>query len=151
METVENENEHKNDNKNKNEQEIEYTYADKIALKTKLEKIKDKTYLLHIYNILKDDDVKCSLNNNGLFTFFHNLKNSTYQKLDKYVEYIYNKNTQSRIVKITKEYVQNDDKIITDYDFLNDLKSDMFDSLSNREKKMMRKKIYDEQLENMKE
>ena len=67
-----------------------YNYEFKINLKNKIEKIKKKSNLVKIFMIINDEDAGYVENNNGIFMYIHDLKDITYNKLDKYINSIYN-------------------------------------------------------------
>jgi hypothetical protein len=72
-----------------------YNYEFKINLKNKIEKIKKKSNLVKIFMIINEDyetnteenneEKRYIENNNGIFMYINDLKNSTYKKLDIYV------------------------------------------------------------------
>ena len=68
-----------------------YNYEFKINLKNKIEKIKKKSNLVKIFMIINEDDEtnneekRYIENNNGIFMYINDLKDSTYKKLDIYV------------------------------------------------------------------
>ena len=124
-----------------------FTHNDKLNLVEKIKKIKKKKYLINILNMIRIDNKVYNVNNNGLFIFFHNLTDETYNKIERFVENIYKKHTQTKISMATKEYTKTE-KIIPDYDFMSDLNSDMYASLSNKEKMILRKRNYDDYLNN---
>ena len=63
---------------------MNYLYDDKVKLCQKIEKIKNKKLLtdifLHIYN--DKNFIKPTINNNGMYLFFHQLDNETYEALE---------------------------------------------------------------------
>jgi len=65
--------------------EVAYTNKQKLKLKKQIEQIKKKKDLVRIYEILQQDDVNITTNNNGMFMFFHDLDNKTYVELDKFL------------------------------------------------------------------
>ena len=98
---------------------------------------------MKILQLILVENKEYTLNSNGLFIFFHNLSDKTYNKINNYVENIYNKHTQNKISFAEKEYSKTD-KIIHDYDFMSDFNDEAYASLSNKEKMFLRKKNYDE-------
>ena len=130
-----------------NIEEITFSHNDKLNLAEKIKKIKKKKYLIKILNMIRVDNNVYDINNNGLFIFFHKLTNSTYNKIDEYVNKIYNKHTKKKISIVSKEYSEND-KVIPDYEFMNDFNNDNYASFSNREKIILRKKNYDNYINN---
>ena len=67
-----------------------YNYEFKINLKNKIEKIKKKSNLVKIFMIIDEDktdneEKRYIENNNGIFMYINDLKESTYKKLDIFV------------------------------------------------------------------
>ena len=124
-----------------------FTHDDKLSLVTKINKIKKKKYLLNILNMIIVDNNVYNINSNGLFIFFHNLSNPVYNKIEKYVDNIYKKYAQKKISNATKEYTKNE-KFISDYEFMSEFNNDMYASLSNKEKMIIKKRNYDEYIHN---
>ena len=124
----------------KNKQELKYDYSKKILLVRKINKIKKKDYLLNIFKIILKDNKDFTENNNGVFIFFHNLTEETYEKLDMYVNYIFKlhqKNTTSEL----SDTIKNSDIVST----LENKKEIFISSnLSNKEKSLLRRKKYEE-------
>ena len=46
-------------------------------------------YLINIFKIITKDNKDYTENTNGVFIFFHNLNDDTYEKLENYVDHIY--------------------------------------------------------------
>jgi len=63
-----------------------YTHNDKKRLADKISTIKKKEYLFRILNIIKDETNSITSNNNGLFMYFHNLSDITYDKISDIIE-----------------------------------------------------------------
>jgi len=129
------------DGKNK---ESKYDYSRKLQLVRKINKIKKKDYLLNIFKIILKDNKDFSENNNGVFIFFHNLTDETYEKLEMYVNYIFKlhqKNTNSEL----SDSIKNSD-IINSITMNVDNKKEIQVSgnLSNKEKSLLRRKKYEE-------
>jgi hypothetical protein len=131
------------DSKNK---ESKYDYSKKLQLVRKINKIKKKDYLLNIFKIILKDNKDFSENNNGVFIFFHNLTDETYEKLELYVNYIFKlhqKNTNSEL----SDSIRNSD-IISSIAIGNtsDNKKEIHitGNLSNKEKSLLRRKKYEE-------
>ena len=131
------------DSKNK---ESKYDYSKKLQLVRKINKIKKKDYLINIFKIILKDNKDFSENNNGVFIFFHNLADETYEKLEMYVNYIFKlhqKNTNSEL----SDSIKNSDIISTITTGINsDNKKEIHISsnLSNKEKSLLRRKKYEE-------
>ena len=62
-----------------------YSNKQKMRLKKQIEQIKKKKDLVAIYEILQQDNINVTTNNNGMFMFFHNLDNKTYAELEKFL------------------------------------------------------------------
>jgi hypothetical protein len=126
--------------------ESKYDYSKKLLLVRKINKIKKKEYLLNIFKIILKDNKDFSENNNGVFIFFHNLTDETYEKLEMYVNYIFKlhqKNTNSEF----SDSIKNSDIISSlPLDTFNDNKKEILISsnLSNKEKSLLRRKKYEE-------
>ena len=131
------------DSKNK---ESKYDYSKKLQLVRKINKIKKKDYLINIFKIILKDNKDFSENNNGVFIFFHNLADETYEKLELYVNYIFKlhqKNTNSEL----SDSIRNSDIISTITSGINsDNKKEIHinSNLSNKEKSLLRRKKYEE-------
>lgn len=123
-----------------------YTTEEKEKLARRIGLIKNKEYLIKIGKIIMSDK-KCqgfTSNNNGSFTYFHILSDSTYTKIDNYL----NKIKQEKIDK-TKSETANDDTSTLEYqpysqeeyqpesEFTTKLK------YSNKEKNIIKRKMYD--------
>ena len=65
-----------------------YNYEFKINLKNKIEKIKKKSNLVKIFMIINEEETGYVENNNGIFMYIHDLKDISYNKLDKYLNSI---------------------------------------------------------------
>ena len=131
------------DPKNK---ESKYDYSKKLQLVRKINKIKKKDYLLNIFKIIIKDNKDFSENNNGVFIFFHNLTDETYEKLEMYVNYIFKlhqKNTSSEL----SDSIKNSDiisSIAIGISGENKKEILITGNLSNKEKSLLRRKKYEE-------
>jgi len=130
------------DSKNK---ESKYDYSKKLQLVKKINKIKKKDYLLNIFKIILKDNKDFSENNNGVFIFFHNLSDETYEKLEMYVNYIFKlhqKNSNSEL----SDSIKNSDIISSIAISNGDNKKEIHiaGNLSNKEKLLLRRKKYEE-------
>ena len=120
--------------------ESKYDYSKKLQLVKKINKIKKKDYLLNIFKIILKDNKDFSENNNGVFIFFHNLTDETYEKLEMYVNYIFklhHKNISSEL----SDSIKNSD-IISTYENKKEIL--IAGNLSNKEKSILRRKKYEE-------
>ncbi len=118
-----------------------YDHSKKIELKKKIEKIKKKEYLLDIFKIITSETKDYSENNNGVFIFFHDLSDDTYEKVESYVNNIY---------KMYKNNINNNSTSIFNSEIsesINDYPDKDNDrNLTNKEKMILRRKKYEEYL-----
>jgi hypothetical protein len=130
------------DSKNK---ESKYDYTKKLQLVKKINKIKKKDYLLNIFKIILKDNKDFSENNNGVFIFFHNLSDETYEKLEMYVNYIF-KLHQKNLNSELSDSIRNSDIISSIAISNGDHKKEIHitGNLSNKEKSLLRRKKYEE-------
>lgn len=95
---------------------------------------------MNIFKIITKDSKDFSENNNGVFIFFHNLCDETYEKLEVYVNYIYKiyyKNNNSEL----SDTLNNSDIISA----IENKKEILIpNNLSNKEKLILRRKRYEE-------
>jgi hypothetical protein len=131
------------DTKNK---ESKYDYSKKLQLVKKINKIKKKDYLLNIFKIILKDNKDFSENNNGVFIFFHNLSDETYEKLEMYVNYIFKLHQKYSNSELS-DSIKNSDIISTiTSGIVGDNKKEIHitGNLSNKEKSLLRRKKYEE-------
>jgi hypothetical protein len=123
-------------NSNKN---TKYDHTKKMEIKKKIEKIKKREYLVDIFKIITADTKDYSENNNGVFIFFHDLSDETYEKVENYVNNIYklHRTTTNSSSIFNSEISES----------INDnLEKDMDKNLTNKEKMILRRKKYEEYL-----
>ncbi len=127
---------------------VKYDHHKKMELVKKINKIKKKEYLVNIFKIITLGSKDFTENTNGVFVFFHNLDDETYDKLDNYVSLIYKLHKKSNSLEniLTTElsdslltYSENDNIDKIDFNNVNR-------ELSNKEKMIMRRKKYEEYL-----
>lgn len=121
---------------------VKYDHTKKMEIKKKIEKIKKKEYLIDIFKIITLDTKDYSENNNGVFVFFHDLSDETYDKVDNYVNNIYKLHKTNQLVD-TENPVFNTElsESINNFEDKNNDKN-----LSNKEKIILRRKKYEEYL-----
>jgi hypothetical protein len=121
-----------------------YDYTKKMELKKKIEKIKKKEFLVDIFKILTAETKDYSENNNGIFIFFHELSDETYEKVESYVNNIYkiHKNTTNLSTNVFNSEIS---EIINDYSDKNLLDNK---NLTNKEKIILKRKMYEEYISN---
>lgn len=119
-----------------------YNYTKKMELVKKIQKIKKTDYLINIFKIIKTRSNKYNINNNGIFIFFHDLSDDTYENIENYVNSIYKLHKKSLSDKINifnSEYSETkiSQSIISDTIELKNEKE-----LSNKEKVLKKRKNY---------
>jgi hypothetical protein len=112
----------------------------KMEIKKKIEKIKKKEFLLDIFKIITSETKDYSENNNGVFIFFHDLSDETYEKVENYVNNIYKLHKQNNL---NSSNIFNSELSESISDFKN---LDIDKELTNKEKMIMRRKKYEEYL-----
>ena len=129
-----------------------YDHNKKLDLANKINKIKKKEYLVNIFKIITTSSKEFTENTNGVFVFFHNLDDETYEKLESYVNHIYKlhkkKNSFKNILSsdISDSIINFSETIETDAIEKESDTDDMTKELSNKEKIIMRRKKYEEYL-----
>ena len=115
-------------------------HENKEKLARKINKIKNKQHLIEIVKIIKKDVNAGNIveNNNGLFMMFHNLSDDTYSKIEKFFKK-HTKISDTTSEKYSTELppdINNNDNYI--YENQSKLK------YSNKEKCIIKRKLYDE-------
>ncbi len=129
-----------------------YDHNKKVDLANKINKIKKKEYLVNIFKIITTSSKEFTENTNGVFVFFHNLDDDTYEKLDTYVTHIYKLHKKKNSVKnmlssdISDSIINFSETIDTDVIEKESDTDDMSKELSNKEKIILRRKKYEEYL-----
>ena len=124
-----------------------FSIDDKKDLANRIQKIKRKKYLKKIMKIIIKNNEKYLENNNGVYMFFHNLKNETYSELEiclKSIEKkIKNKSNLTNESPLSdtkyKPYIEKNNNILNQSNILR---------LSNTEKNLIKRKAYDKKIEN---
>jgi hypothetical protein len=116
-------------------------FSDKELLIKEIDKIKKKKVLQQITEIILNNNPELNVteNTNGVFMCFDNLTNNTYIELQSCIDN-YKNSLKTIPTKTTSEYK-----------YISSDKSDIYDSkyvnkLSNKEKKILRKRLYSEAL-----
>lgn len=154
-----------------------YTYEKKKKLADKIGKLKKKEDMLHILNIIYDKNKNITENQNGLFMLFDKLDDETYTKIDNYLRTLIKKKAQCDLTISDTSFtdsqsVQSTEKSNTDLqksDSPNskiDQQKKIFEKpdfayykytdehfspnikYSNREKNIIKRQVFDKQLEN---
>ena len=119
-----------------------YTFDDLEKIVDKISKIRKKKYLEEIRDIIIENNpqIKITENANGLFFHFHNLTQETYSKINSLLKKISKVKKTYNVDHLSSEYIpySNDD-----YLFSSDTKL----KYSNREKNIIKRKIYDKELQ----
>ena len=76
-----------------------YTLADKKAIMTRIQNLKNKKHYIQIYRIIKDNNVQYSQNINGVFINLNNVDDIILDKIVQYLNY-----TDSRNSEIDSEF-----------------------------------------------
>lgn len=119
----------------------EYSIEDKKKILRKIEGIKNQNHIEKIKNIIMNENPELSVTkkSNGILMFFHNLNKSTYKKLDLFFE------------KLDIEKINTISATYSDNNNISNSESELYDSpkikLSNSEKKILKKKEYQTQIE----
>ena len=125
-----------------------YTHQMKKKLANKIKKIKKKEDIAKILNIILADNPSYMENSNGLFMFFHQLNDSTYEKIDAELKSINKKR------KLFSESSINSDTFSEKKEYTPYAK-DEFPSqqgispklkFSNREKSLIKRRRYDKNI-----
>jgi hypothetical protein len=126
-----------------NENEIiqpKYNYHFKIDLMNKIKKIKKKEILVKIFLIITEETKVYTQNENGIFLFFHNLSDNTYEKLNNYINSIFSMYLKKQNNDILDSYKP----FITEK---NDTINNIISEFSVHEKQLIKKKQYNEYLQ----
>ena len=124
----------------------DYSFEQKERLARRIQKLKKQKYLTDIESIIikHNDDLDITTNPHGKFMYFQDLKKETYYALEKYVRKILKLKTISE----TSDNAQYTSEIIKysedDDPFSNNPKL----RYSNKERNLIKRKIYDRQINN---
>lgn len=122
----------------------EYTFKQKKKLMSKIEKIKKEKYLIAIMNIIKDDP-KCKDGtecDDGVFLYFHNLEDETYNKIDEYIKDL---KKHKKLVQTSESDVISD---YTPYSYQDGMELNAKLRLNNQEKSILKRKQYETEISN---
>lgn len=126
-----------------------FNYEKKKKLAEKISKIKKKDDLIKIFEIVYEENKHISENNNGLFMFFHNLSDKTYQTIEQYLKNL--KKRRCDEAKIERDNCV-EKKEYNSYTTITKDESPVRENLSpqlkysNKEKNIIKRKKYDETL-----
>ena len=71
-----------------------YTLLDKKAIMTRIQNLKSKKHYIHIYKIIKDNNVQYSQNINGVFINLNNVDDTILDKIVQYLNYTDTRNSE---------------------------------------------------------
>jgi len=71
-----------------------YTLEDKKRIMTKIQNLKNKKHYMHLYKIIKDNNVTYSQNNNGVFINLSNISDEILNKIVEYLNYLDTRNSE---------------------------------------------------------
>lgn len=120
-----------------------YSFEELEKMVDKISKIRKKKYLEGIRDIIIDNnpEIKITENANGLFFHFHNLTNETYSKINNLLKKI------SRVKSSDSDHLSSEYIPYSNDEFL--FSSDNRLKYSNKEKNIIKRKIYDKELNNI--
>jgi hypothetical protein len=130
-----------------NTYQIKYNTDDKKKLKDKilrLYKYKDRTYIINVSKIILKNTDNYSNNSNGIFTFFHDLSDKTYENIDDYLINIEKNRNKKFIKNLTSDF---SDTIVDSDNLVKNIEIDSEKYLTNKEKVIMRRKNYEKYLD----
>jgi hypothetical protein len=119
-----------------------FDYEKKKELVRKIEKIKKKEYLINIFKIIQCHSKDYNINNNGVFIFFHNLPDEVYEQIETYVNNIYKMHKKSSNIM----NLYGSDLSDTQYINSDTIEIENEKELSTKEKQIMRRKKYENYL-----
>lgn len=124
----------------------QYDYDKKIELVKKINKIKKKEYLINIFRIIVATSKDYTENNNGVFVFFHNLSDDTYEQIESYVNKIYKTHKKSSSLLSVYSDLSDSQNFYSDTIEIKK-NNDANNNLSNKEKIIMKRKKYEKYLD----
>jgi hypothetical protein len=71
-----------------------YSLTDKKVIMTRIQNLKNKKHYIHIYTIIKENNVNYSQNINGIFINLSNIEDSILDKIVEYLNYVETRNTE---------------------------------------------------------
>ena len=71
-----------------------YTLSDKKGIMTRIQNLKSKKHYIHIYRIIKDNNVQYSQNINGVFINLNNVDDTILDKIVQYLNYTDTRNSE---------------------------------------------------------
>lgn len=71
-----------------------FTLDDKKYIMTKIQNLKNKKHYMHLYRLIKDNNVIHSQNNNGVFINLNNISDEILEKIVQYLKYLDTRNSE---------------------------------------------------------
>jgi hypothetical protein len=71
-----------------------FTLDDKKCIMTKIQNLKNKKHYMHLYRLIKDNNVTYSQNNNGVFINLNNISDDILEKIVQYLNYLDTRNSE---------------------------------------------------------
>lgn len=71
-----------------------YTLEDKKRIMTKIQNLKNKKHYMHLYRLIKDNNVAHSQNINGVFINLNNISDEILDKISQYLTYLDSRNSE---------------------------------------------------------
>ena len=71
-----------------------FTLEDKKCIMTKIQNLKNKKHYIHIYKLIKENNVTYSQNINGIFINLNNISDDILEKIVQYLNYLDTRNSE---------------------------------------------------------
>lgn len=71
-----------------------FTLDDKKYIMTKIQNLKNKKHYMHLYRLIKENNVIHSQNNNGVFINLNNISDDILEKIVQYLNYLDTRNSE---------------------------------------------------------
>lgn len=136
--------------------EIEYSFEQKEKLVEQIQKLKKEQHFIDILEIITkhNPDINITENQNKKLMYFQNLKPITYIEIEKYIK----KTTIKRFLSKSSDNTDTQNTHINSENLQDDMKKSSTDNepfsdnprlkYSNKEKNLIKRKKYDEQINN---
>lgn len=130
-----------------------YTNDKKQQLSDEISKLKPRIQL-KILKIIKPEIKDYTINNNGIFLFFHDYSDEMYDKISDFIKDTKKRKHEKFIQNLTSDFsetINNSDNIINNKkeymsDIIDTIEIDTEKDLNNKERIIMRRKKYEEYL-----
>lgn len=129
--------------------ESNYSYDQKKKLAAKIQGIKKKENLIEIFKIVHEDNPQFTENHNGVFMFFDKLENTTYYKIEKFLNKLKRKNDGPDQSSITSSECKSEKAEYTPYadeEFPAQTNMEPKLKYSNTERSLIKRKQYDKNI-----